>query len=77
MSRIFENDGVHGKRERLIADVPESSNIPEHRRHVWAEGDALVIGLFCGRRTLMALGEVDYGLMGFVSGSIMWSYDMV
>ena len=38
---------------------------------------ALVIGLFCGRRTLMALGEVDYGLMGFVSGSIMWSYDMV
>ncbi len=24
---------------------------------------ALVIGLFCGRWTLMALGEVDYGLM--------------
>lgn len=24
---------------------------------------ALVIGLFCGRRTLMALGEVDCGLM--------------
>ena len=27
---------------------------------------ALVIGLFCGRWTLMALGEVDYGLMGAV-----------
>ena len=25
--------------------------------------DALVIGLFCGRWALMALGEVDYGLM--------------
>ena len=25
---------------------------------------ALVIGLFCGRWTLMALGEVDYGLVG-------------
>ena len=24
---------------------------------------ALVIGLFCGRWTLMALGEVDYGLV--------------
>ncbi len=24
---------------------------------------ALVIGLFCGRWTLMALGDVDYGLM--------------
>ena len=29
---------------------------------------ALVIGLFCGRWTLMALGEVDYGLMGLVGG---------
>ena len=29
---------------------------------------ALVIGLFCGRWTLMALGEVDYGLMGVVGG---------
>ena len=28
----------------------------------------LVIGLFCGRWTLMALGEVDYGLMGVVGG---------
>lgn len=26
----------------------------------------IVIGLFCGRWTLMALGEVDYGLMGAV-----------
>lgn len=25
---------------------------------------ALVLGLFCGRWTLMALGQVDYGLMG-------------
>lgn len=24
---------------------------------------ALIIGLFCGRWTLMVLGEVDYGLM--------------
>ena len=31
---------------------------------------ALVIGLFCGRWTLMALGEVDYGLMGVVGGLI-------
>jgi O-antigen/teichoic acid export membrane protein len=29
---------------------------------------ALVVGLFCGRWTLMALGEVDYGLMGVVGG---------
>ena len=29
---------------------------------------ALVIGLFCGRWTLMALGEVDYGLYGVVGG---------
>ena len=29
---------------------------------------ALVIGLFCGRWTLMALGEVNYGLMGVVGG---------
>ena len=29
---------------------------------------ALVIGLFCGRWTLMALGEVDYGLFGLVGG---------
>ena len=29
---------------------------------------ALVIGLFCGRWTLMALGEVDNGLMGVVGG---------
>ena len=28
----------------------------------------LVIGLFCGRWTLMALGTVDYGLMGLVGG---------
>lgn len=29
---------------------------------------ALVIGLFCGRWTLMALEEVDYGLIGVVGG---------
>jgi len=29
---------------------------------------ALVIGLFCGRWSLMALGEVDYGLLGVVGG---------
>lgn len=29
---------------------------------------ALLIGLFCGRWSLMALGEVDYGLMGLVGG---------
>ena len=29
---------------------------------------ALVIGLFCGRWTLMVLGDVDYGLMGVVGG---------
>lgn len=29
---------------------------------------ALVIGLFCGRWTLMALGETDYGLFGVVGG---------
>lgn len=29
---------------------------------------ALVIGLFCGRWALMALGQVDYGLMGLVGG---------
>ena len=31
---------------------------------------ALIIGLFCGRWMLMALGEVDYGLMGLVGGII-------
>ena len=29
---------------------------------------ALVIGLFCGRWTLMTLGETDYGLIGVVGG---------
>ena len=29
---------------------------------------ALVIGLFCGRWTLMALGKVDYGLLGLIGG---------
>lgn len=29
---------------------------------------ALAVGLFCGRWTLMSLGEVDYGLMGLVGG---------
>ena len=29
---------------------------------------ALVIGLFCGRWALMALGEVDYGLVGLIGG---------
>ena len=29
---------------------------------------ALVIGLFCGRWTLMSLGETDYGLFGLVGG---------
>lgn len=29
---------------------------------------ALVIGLFCGRWALMALGHVDYGLVGLVGG---------
>ena len=29
---------------------------------------ALAVGLFCGRWTLMALGEVDYGLYGVVGG---------
>lgn len=33
---------------------------------------ALIIGLFCGRWTLMALGEVDYGLMGVVGGLTMF-----
>ena len=33
---------------------------------------ALVIGLFCGRRTLMALGEVEYGLMGVVGGLMVF-----
>ena len=30
---------------------------------------ALALGLFCGRWCLMALGEVDYGLMGGVGGN--------
>ena len=30
---------------------------------------ALVIGLFCGRWTLMEFGETDYGLMG-VGGDV-------
>ena len=29
---------------------------------------ALVIGLFCGRWTLMALGEVDHGLIEVTGG---------
>lgn len=29
---------------------------------------ALVIGLFCGRWALMALGQTDYGLMGLIGG---------
>ncbi len=31
---------------------------------------ALIIGLFCGRWTFMALGHVDYGLMGVVGGLV-------
>ena len=34
----------------------------------FAVAGVLVIGLFCGRWTLMALGEVDCGLMGTVVG---------
>ena len=30
----------------------------------------IAVGLFCGRWTLMALGEVDYGLLGLVGGLI-------
>lgn len=30
----------------------------------------IVVGLFCGRWTLMALGQVDYGLMGLIAGLI-------
>lgn len=33
---------------------------------------ALVIGLFCGRWALLALGEVDYGLMGVVGGLVVF-----
>lgn len=29
---------------------------------------AMVVGLFCGRWTLMALGQTDYGLIGLVGG---------
>ena len=29
---------------------------------------ALVVGLFCGRWSLRALGEVDYGLFGLIDG---------
>lgn len=32
----------------------------------------LVIGLFCGRWTLMALGTVDYGLYGVIGGLIVF-----
>ena len=42
---------------RLYQHLSENSAIHTSRY-------ALVIGLFCGRWTLMALGEVDYGLMG-------------
>ena len=31
---------------------------------------ALVIGLFCGRWALMALGETDYGLVGLIGGLV-------
>ena len=30
----------------------------------------IAVGLFCGRWTLMALGQTDYGLMGLVGGLI-------
>ena len=33
---------------------------------------ALVIGLFCGRWALMALGQVDYGLFGVVGGLVVF-----
>ena len=29
---------------------------------------ALVVGLFCGRWSLRALGEIDYGLFGLIGG---------
>lgn len=31
---------------------------------------ALIIGLCCGRWTLMALGQIDYGLMGLIGGLV-------
>lgn len=31
---------------------------------------ALVVGLCCGRWTLMALGPIDYGLMGLIGGLV-------
>lgn len=33
---------------------------------------ALFVGLFCGRWTLMALGEIDFGLYGLVGGLIFF-----
>ena len=33
---------------------------------------ALVLGLFCGRWALMALGEVDFGLYGLIGGLIVF-----
>ena len=33
---------------------------------------ALVLGLFCGRWALMALGEVDFGLYGLIGGMIVF-----
>lgn len=32
----------------------------------------IAIGLFCGRWTLMALGQTDYGLMGLVGGMVVF-----
>ncbi len=37
--------------------------VATYRRSLYA----LIIGLFCGRWTLMALGEVELGLKGVVS----------
>ena len=33
---------------------------------------ALILGLFCGRWALMALGEVDFGLYGLIGGLIVF-----
>lgn len=63
---------VVGRLQRLMID-----KMTENRRIFWnivaTYGRSLyglVLGLLCGRWTLMALGEVDYGLNGLVGGLV-------
>ncbi len=65
--RSFASEGRCRRHDEVARKGPRRSR-PSAISASLQSGYALVIGLFCGRWTLMTLGEVDYGLMSVVAG---------